>query len=171
MEPEFLLEQSIEDLGVLASIRAVQPVVRAHEARGLGAGRVGERPQVELVDGPVVDVGRDGLVAHVGDGAVRGKHRVSHDLLLVPDEVLRRGLDTGRLHAVDRLLHGDSRQVRIRREALPVAARVGGSSEGSGHGSIRVSVHSLLTSSGDILGSCLPEEDMGSLGLELPTQR
>jgi hypothetical protein len=60
--------------------------------------------------------------------------------------MLRSGLDTGILVAADGLLHGDTGQVGVGSETLPVAARIGRASEGT---------------------SDRTEDNMGSLGLEL----
>jgi hypothetical protein len=111
-------------------------------------GGVGERPEVKLVHGSVVHVGGEGLLVDLADVTILLEGGVSHNLLLVTDEVLGSGLDTGVLVTVDGLLHGDTGQVRVGGEALPVTTGVGRASKRTGDGA---------------------EEDVSALGFELLT--
>ncbi|KAI6757905.1 hypothetical protein HG531_003730 [Fusarium graminearum] len=149
LETELVAQDSVEELGVLTAVRAVETLVGAHEAGSLGMGGVGKGPKVKLVHGSVVHVGGESLLVDLADVAILLEGGVSHNLLLVTDKVLGSGLDTGVLVTVDGVLHGDTGQVGVGREALPVAARVGRTSKRTGDGS---------------------EKDMGTLGLELLTQ-
>lgn len=54
-----------------------------------------------------------------------GRNSRPVELLLIENVVLRAGLHTTFLHADNRLKHGDSRQIRIRREAFPVSSGLG----------------------------------------------
>ena len=69
-----------------------------------------EWEEVELVQGPVIDV---------------AAHRVPVSFLLVADVVLCTGLDAGILHALNSVGHSDSGKVWVGGETLPVAASVG----------------------------------------------
>jgi hypothetical protein len=58
LEAQLSLQQAVERLAVLACIGVVQTVIRAHDIGSTGKDSILERPQVELVNGLVVDVGR-----------------------------------------------------------------------------------------------------------------
>lgn len=146
LETKLVSQDTVEDLGVLAGVRAVEALVGAHEAGGLCVSSVGKGPQVELVHGSVVHVSGESLLVDLGDVAVLDEGGVSHNLLLVADEVLGGGLDTGVLVTGDGLLHGDTGQIGVGGETLPVTARVGGTSKRTGDRA---------------------EKDVSALGLEL----
>jgi uncharacterized membrane-anchored protein len=59
LEAQLSLQQTIEGLAVLASVGAVQTVIRAHDIGSTGEDSILEGPQVELVNRFVVNVGRD----------------------------------------------------------------------------------------------------------------
>lgn len=90
------LEKAVQSLAVGGSVRVVNPVVRAHDVGGPGMDRllegpvvvvnhcwvedvVTDSPEIHLVNGLVVNVGRDGLDVAFG---------VSVGFLLVTNEVL-----------------------------------------------------------------------------------
>ena len=75
--------------------------------------------------GAVVEVGGQSSDIGVGCSAVLGVDGVTGSLLLVRDEVLCSGLDTSILVTSDGLLHGNTSEVRVSSEALPVTASIG----------------------------------------------
>jgi hypothetical protein len=54
------LQPSIQCLTVLAPVRVVQSVVRAHDGSGTSSHGVGKRPEIDLVNGLVIDITTDG---------------------------------------------------------------------------------------------------------------
>jgi hypothetical protein len=62
LESQFVLQEVVEKLRILAGIRVVDLVVRAHDGAYTSADRISEWPQVEFVHGNIVDIGRDSLV-------------------------------------------------------------------------------------------------------------
>lgn len=62
----------------------------------------------------VINVGGDRC------GKVARRSTLAEVFLLVGNKMLGACHDTGSLHALDRLVHADSRQDRVGREALPV---------------------------------------------------
>lgn len=121
LEAELGLQDAVQGLGVLAGVGAVDALVAAHDTGDTSANGVGEGPDVELVDGTVFDVGRDGhLLLFVGlVVGIEGVLRVALSLLLVHDPVLGRSLNTDALNTKNGLLHGNTSEVWVRREALP----------------------------------------------------
>jgi hypothetical protein len=71
-ETELGLQDTVLSLAVLTGIRAVKSLVRAHERSSASLDSVGERPEVELVQGPVVHVGRDSLLHNSVESGIRG---------------------------------------------------------------------------------------------------
>lgn len=132
LETKLGLEQTILSGRVLAAIGAVDALVAAHEGSGLGLDGVGEWPQVELVHGTVVEVRRQSSNICVCGGTVLGVDGVTGSFLLVCNEVLCGSLNTSILVASDRLVHGDTSEVWIGGETLPVTASIGRASQGSG---------------------------------------
>ena len=110
LEVQLSLEDSIDHFVILARPCTVELVVRAHERSDTGFDAVGERPEIEFVQGPVVDV---------------TAHCLTVSFLFVADEVFCTSLDASILHALDGVGHRDSRQVRVGSEALPISASVG----------------------------------------------
>jgi hypothetical protein len=110
LEVQLSLEDSIDHFVILARPCTVELVVGAHERSDTGFHAVSERPEVELVQGPVVDV---------------AAHRLTVSFLFVADEVFCTGLDAGVLHALDGVGHRDSGQVWVGGEALPISASMG----------------------------------------------
>lgn len=84
--------------------------IGTHERSNSSVHCISKRPQIQLMHRPVVTVGRNSRPV---------------ELLLIENVVLRAGLHTTFLHADNRLKHGDSRQIRIRREAFPVSSGLG----------------------------------------------
>ncbi|TKW55497.1 hypothetical protein CTA1_6920 [Colletotrichum tanaceti] len=155
------LEHVVQQGRVLAGVRLVQAVVAAHDARDAGADGVGKGPEVQLVQGAVVHVGGDG-----GDLGAVGEPRVGPlGLLLVADQVLGAGLHAGVLHALDGEPHGDAREVRVDREALPVAAAQRLASKGSGDRAVVVEHTHVSNKTRNV-----PEPDVDALVAELVAQ-
>ena len=63
LEIQFLLENIIQQLPVLARICLVDPVIRAHDAADPSLDRLGKRPQLVFVERAIVDVGQIGLAS------------------------------------------------------------------------------------------------------------
>ena len=139
LETKFGLQDSVLGLGVLASIRAVESLVGAHERGGTGLHGVRKGPEVELVHGPVVNVGRERLLNNGVEGRVRVVGWVALSLLLVADEMLGRCLHAGVLVTHDGLVHADTSEVGVGGETLPVAARVCRATQRAGDGAIQLS--------------------------------
>jgi hypothetical protein len=57
LESQLSLEQSIERLAILACVRIVDPLVRAHHRNTPGMHGILERPKIQFVHGLVVNVG------------------------------------------------------------------------------------------------------------------
>jgi hypothetical protein len=59
LESEFGLQKTIQSLAVLTAIGVVDAIVRAHDGGTAGQNSILERPEVQLVHGLVINVGRD----------------------------------------------------------------------------------------------------------------
>lgn len=79
---ELCLQQAIHEPAVLAGVCAVDAVVRTHDGANTSFDAVHERPEVEFVQGLVVDIGRGGFDAKV---------RSAEGFLLIADEMLHVG--------------------------------------------------------------------------------
>ena len=122
LEAHLVLQHAAEQLGVSAGGRVVDHVVRAHDASDARAHGVGEGPAVDLVQRAVIHVAGE----RAGEP---GLARLAEVLLLVGDEVLDGGHDVLALDAADGLGARDALEVRVRAEALPVAAAGGHAAE------------------------------------------
>src|SRR4051794_19579708 len=107
---------------------------------------IGKRPEVKLMHSSIIHVRRKSLLINLANIPILNKSRVSHDFLLITDEVLRSSLNTRILVSHDSLLHRNTGEVRIRRETLPVTTRVRRASKRTGDRA---------------------EEDVSTLGFEL----
>ena len=116
-ETELVFQDAIEDLVVLARPRAVNLVVRAHDGGDVGVDGVGKGPEVQLVEGAVVDVAAHGLAVA---------------LLLVGDVVLDGRLDAPGLDRLDGDGCGDALEIGVGAEAFPVTPTVGVLAQRSG---------------------------------------
>jgi hypothetical protein len=65
LKSELSLQQAVQDLAVGARVGVVHAVIRAHDIGGSGMYAVSKRPEVELMHGLIINVGRDGLDAVV----------------------------------------------------------------------------------------------------------
>jgi hypothetical protein len=108
LETEFGLEQTVLGCGVLAAVRTVDALVRAHEGGCLCLHGVGEWPHVELVHCTIVDVGREST-SRLYVRVVSAVLRIPLDLLFIADPVLGASLHTRILMPIDGLLHCDYR--------------------------------------------------------------
>jgi hypothetical protein len=84
LETKLVFKETIQCLAVLASIRTIDPIVRAHERGDTALDSVLERPEIDLMHCAVIDVGRNGfdsLALIVG-------RRVALRFLLVSDIIL-----------------------------------------------------------------------------------
>jgi hypothetical protein len=123
LETEFVLEDVVLEVGVLASVTVVDLVVRAHDRACASTHGIGERPYVKLVLGNVsmcswtvctrstnqsnvVKVRRDGL-ADVGS-------TLAEVFLFVGKVMFCASDDTSFLDALDRLVHSNTREHWIR---------------------------------------------------------
>lgn len=61
LEAHLVLEDTVEELGVLATIRVVDLIVRAHDGTDASADGISKGPGVELVHSLVVQVGGERL--------------------------------------------------------------------------------------------------------------
>lgn len=80
IERQLRLEDAVHQLAILASVRAIDAVVRAHDRSDTSSDAVDKRPEVVLVQSLVVDVGGNCLDPEV---------RTSEGFLFVCDEVLQ----------------------------------------------------------------------------------
>jgi hypothetical protein len=61
LKAQLSLQQSVEELAVLAAVGIVYTVIRTHQISSTGKNSVLEGPQVEFVHGFVIDIGRNRL--------------------------------------------------------------------------------------------------------------
>jgi hypothetical protein len=120
LETKLALQDVVLEVRVLASLRVVCLVVRAHDCASAGADGVGKGPEVQLVQSLVIDVGADGI----DKALVLEVAGLAEVLLLVEDEVLAASNDTGVLDTTHCLSGGMTSQVRIGGKALPVALHI-----------------------------------------------
>ena len=104
-------------------VAVVSLVVRAHDTTSTGTDSISKRPDVELVQGDVVDVGRDSI-RDVGTS-------LSEVLLLVENVVLGASNDTSVLNTLDRLGIQDAGENRVRTESFPIATAFRTAAEGT----------------------------------------
>jgi hypothetical protein len=91
-ESQLGLQPSVQRLTVLAPVRVIQPIVRAHDGSGTGAHSICKGPEINLVNRLVIDVAAAG-----GNRVVVGVDgRITVQLLLVSDVVLSNRSDDGR---------------------------------------------------------------------------
>jgi hypothetical protein len=101
LEAELILQDSVEQLGVLTSIAGIDLVIRTHDTGHSSFDGIGKRPCVDLVQCAVIDVARDGvwkaplpclpeMLLFVADIMLRG----SHDPLILYALDGLRGCDT-----------------------------------------------------------------------------
>lgn len=107
-------------------VAVVGLVIRAHDTAGTSTNSISERPDVELVEGDVVDIGRDG----VGDVGTS----LSEVLLLVEDVVLSASNDTSILDTLDGLGVQNTRKDWVRAEAFPVTSTFGAAAKRTNNG-------------------------------------
>jgi hypothetical protein len=124
LEAELSLQDAVLGLGVFASVGAVESLVSAHERSCTSLHSIGERPEVKLVKGSVVHVGRDGLLHDSVEGSIGVVSGVALSFLLVANVMLSCGLHSSILDAHNGLVHADACKKRIRREAFPITARI-----------------------------------------------
>ena len=117
LEAELTLQDVVLEVRVLADLRIVDLVVGAHDGASTGADGVGKRPEVQLVERLVVDVGADGI----DKAKVLKDAGLAEVLLLVHEEVLGAGNDACILDTTDGVGNSNARQDGVRREAFPVA--------------------------------------------------
>jgi hypothetical protein len=121
LETKLSLQDVVLEVRVLASLRVVRLVVRAHNCASASADSIGKRPQVQLVQSLVVDVGADGI----NEALVLEVAGLAEVLLLVEDKVLAASNDTSILDTAHSLGSGMASQVWIGGETLPVALNNG----------------------------------------------
>ena len=80
---ELLFQNSIEHLAVVAAVRSIDALIRAHDRGYTSVDTVDERPEVKLVEGLVVNVRRNGLDAEIGSAI---------GFLLIANEMLTVGV-------------------------------------------------------------------------------
>lgn len=107
LEPKLVLKQLIQDIRVLAAVRIIDLIVRAHDAPDTGAHGVCERPQIQFMHCFIIEVAAD-AAAEV--------------LLLVEHVVLDAGHHTRALRANDGFGHRHAAEIRVRPEGFEVAA-------------------------------------------------
>lgn len=121
LEAKLALEDVVLEIRVLAGLRVVDLVVRAHDGTRAGADGVSKGPQVQLVQSLVVQVGADGIdKAKVSEIA-----GLAEMLLLVHNEVLGAGNDTSILDTANGFSNCYTRENRIGAKALPVTLQDG----------------------------------------------
>ena len=116
LEAKLTLQDVVLEVRVLADLGVVDLVVRAHDGSSSSTDGVGERPQVELVQSLVIQVGADGI----DEAKVLKVTGLAEVLLLVHDEVLGAGNDTSVLDTADGVGDGMASQHWIRGETFPV---------------------------------------------------
>lgn len=77
---------------------------------------------VLLTNGPVIHVGRDGLILECTIFIEEG---ISKNLLFVKEPMFAIGLHAGVLNSQNGFLHSDTGEIGVRGEALPVASTIG----------------------------------------------
>lgn len=99
LEPQLFAEELGQGVGVFAGVGLVEAVIGAHNGRSPGLDGVSERPEIEFMDSPVVDVGGYGF----GPSAICLVGIRTLGLLLIGDVMFRTSLDSCVLNAVDGL--------------------------------------------------------------------
>lgn len=132
LEAEFALEDVVQEVGVLAAIAVINLVVGAHDSTGSSPDSVGERPEVQLVQSDIVNVGAQRL-GDVDTEAL-GLGGLAEMLLLVENVVLGAGDDAGILDTLDGFGNGNTREGGIGTEAFPVATTGGSASQRTNDG-------------------------------------
>ena len=116
MEAKLALHDVVLEVRVLADLGVVDLVVRAHDGSSSSTDGVGERPQVELVQSLVVQVGADGI----DEAKVLEVTGLAEVLLLVHNEVLGACDDTSVLDTADSVGDSMTSQDWVRGETFPV---------------------------------------------------
>ena len=126
LESKLILQYTIESLAVLATIRPIDPVVRAHERSHTTLDSVLEGPKIEFMHGAIVNVARDSLDRLASRPVDTW---IALRLLLVADVMLGAGLDTRGLHPLDRLGEELTSEERVWRETFPSTTSISGTAE------------------------------------------
>ena len=119
LEAKLALENVVLEVRVLAGLRVVDLVVGAHDGTSTGTDSISKRPQIQLVQSLVIDVGADG----VDEAKVLEIAGLAEVLLLIENEVLGAGNDFGILDTANGFANCDAGKNRVRPEAFPVALR------------------------------------------------
>ena len=106
LEVQLSLEDTVDQLIVLARPRSVDLVVGAHERGDSSFDGVGKRPKVQFMESAVVNV---------------RAHSLAVALLLVANVMLSTSLHASVLHTLDGISHRNTRKVGIGGETLPIA--------------------------------------------------
>lgn len=106
---------------VRAGISLVDSVVGTHDTGSAGFDGVGKRPKVQFMKCTFIDVGAQSI----DEGSVLLSSPGALCFLLVANKVLGARLYTNRLDTRDGSVHGDTREVRVGAETLPVSSAKG----------------------------------------------
>lgn len=117
LETKLALQDVVLEVRVLAGLRVVDLVVRAHDGTSTGADSIGKGPQVELVQSLVVNIGADGI----DEAKVLKVAGLAEVLLLVQNKVLGASNDTSILNTTDGFSNCNTSENRVWAEAFPVA--------------------------------------------------
>ena len=129
----------VQQVAVLARLRVVEQVVRAHERGNTGFHSIGEWPEwvsivvFIFVAGATIDLPRvelmQRLIVHVRrprlcdvEPIVDGLRRLPEMFNFVSNEMFSACLDTSTLNTPDGVCEKFASEIRIRAEALPIAA-------------------------------------------------
>jgi len=111
---KFGFQKTIECFAIRTSIRVVHSIVGTHNTAGTCVHCFRKRPEIEFVDGLVINIGRN---------SSNIRRRVSVRLLFVPNVVLHRGNHTRALHSLDSLCYKGPTQIRYKMVSIKSRAR------------------------------------------------
>jgi len=114
LEAELTLENIIVEVAVLAGVRVIDLVVRAHNGASSSTDGISERPEVQLVESNVIDVGAGSFA----DIAARLITALTEVFLLVENVMLSARNDTSVLNTLDGFGNGHSTEVWVWRESM-----------------------------------------------------
>jgi hypothetical protein len=181
LESEFRFEDLVQEVRVLAlesvsnassrkltsctyDVAVISLVVRAHDTASTGTDSISKGPDVKLVQGDIVDIGRDSI------RDVRTS--LSEVLLLVEDVMLGASNDTSILDTHDGLCVEDTRENGVGTEAFPVATTFGTAAERAHDGTEHdidtlvavLAAHVVTTGVGEGSVPCCGNSDTGGEG-------
>lgn len=113
-KPKFGFQKAIECFAIRTSIRVVHSIVGTHNTAGTCVHCFRKRPEIEFVDGLVINIGRNS--SHI-------RRRASVRLLFVPNVVLYRSNHTRALHSLDSLCYKGPTEIRYSMVSIESSVR------------------------------------------------